>query len=265
MKVVTLLVSAVAFGASPAGAYLGEVIGSFNTANLPGAVATSGDYIYVFCAGRYLPPFNTIFQHNAKTGGRVRSYASPFGNYTSGLGYEYGGYLWISRYSPTYVARCNASTGSVYSSFPVTQHSLGGGIACQGDPTRPGALAAIISCGTSPYLCTRHRTTGSLLGSFATTRRYYDLAWDYRNGIIWLPAYETPTRRVYAYTLAGSVVASFGLPSSCYLPGGAAYANNYLYVTNTGNGPYVVYKIHCPSIWQRRAPTSVGRVKALFR
>jgi len=263
MKVVTLFVSALVGAAAPAGAYLGEVVGSFNTANLPGAVATSGDYIYVFCAGRYLPPFNTIFQLNATTGARVRSYVSPFGGDTTGLGYEYGGYLWISRRSPTYVARCAASTGSVYSSFPVTQHSLGGGIACQGDPTRPGPLAAIISCGSSPYLSTRHRTSGSLLSSFPTPILFRDPAWDYRNGVIWFPAYETPTRTVRAYTTAGSVAASF--PINCYFPAGAAYANNYLYVSNTGNGPYVVYKVHCPSIWQRVAPTSVGRVKALFR
>jgi hypothetical protein len=138
MKVFRLIALAV-FGVSPAAAYLGEVVASFNApANLPGAVATSGDYIYVFCAGRYLPPFDAIFQINATTGSRIRSYVSPFGGDTSGLGYEYGGYLWISRYNPTYVGRCNATNGSVYSSFPVTEHSLGGGIACQGDPTRPG-------------------------------------------------------------------------------------------------------------------------------
>jgi hypothetical protein len=264
MKVVPLLVFTVAVVAVPVAAYLGEVVASFNTPNLPGAVATSGDYIYVFCAGRFIPPFHYIYQLNATTGGTVRSYPSPFLNYTTGLGYEYGGYLWISRYSPTYVARCNASTGSVYSSFPITQHSLSG-IACQGDPTRPGALASIISCGSSPYLSTRHLTNGSLLSSFPTPTLFRDPAWDYRNGVIWFPVYESPTRTVRAYTPAGSFVASFGLPSSSYVPGGAAYADNYLYVSNTGNGPYVVYKIHCPSIWQRLAPTSVGRVKALFR
>ena len=265
MKVVLSTVCALAVAAVPAAAYLGEVVGSFNTANLPGAVATSGDYIYVFCAGRYLPPFNTIFQLNATTGATVRSYVSPFGGDTTGLGYEYGGYLWISRRAPTYVARCDASSGSVYRSFAVTEHSLGGGIACQGDPTRPGALAAIISCGSSPYLSTRHSTVGSLLSSFPTPLLFRDPAWDYRNGVIWFPVYETPTRTVRAYTTAGSFVASFAMPSSCYVPGGAAYANNYLYVSNTGNPPYIVYKIHCPSIWQRVKGTSIGRVKALFR
>ncbi len=265
MKALWVLAFVAAVAALTANAYLGEVVRSFRTANLPGSVATSGDYIYVFCAGRYIPPFNYIYQLNATTGGTVRSYPSPFGNSTSGLGYEYGGYLWISRYSPAYVARCNSTNGSVYYSFPITEHSLGAGIACQGNPTQAGPLASIISCGTSPYLCTRHRTTGSLIGSFATTRRYFDPAWDYRNGVIWLPAYETPTRRVYAYTTAGSLAASFGLPSDSYLPAGAAYANDYLYVSNTGNPPYVVYKIHCPSIWQRVAGDSIGRVKALFR
>ncbi|UCH78544.1 MAG: hypothetical protein JSU81_00940 [Candidatus Coatesbacteria bacterium] len=264
MKLIWLL-CALAVAAAPAGAYLGEVVASFNTPNLPGAVATSGDYLYVFCAGRFIPPFNYIYQFNAATGSRVRSYASPFGSYTTGLGYEYGGYLWIGRYSPSYVARCDASTGSIYYSFPISQHSLGGGVACQGDPTRPGTLASLITAGGSPSLVTRHRTSGTLLGSFATTRRYFDPAWDYRNGVIWLPAYEPSPRPVYAHTTAGSVVASFRMPTSCYLPGGAAYANNYLYVTNTGNPPYIVYKIHCPSIWQREAATSIGRVKALFR
>lgn len=266
MKVLRVLALATAVAALPAAAYLGELVASFNSpANLPSALAASGDSVYVYCYGRYMPPMYHIFCLDSSTGSRVYSFQSPFQNYTSGLGYEYGGYLWISRYSPKIVARCNATNGSIYSSFAVTEHSLGGGIACQGDPTRPGTLAAIISCGTSPYLCTRHRTTGSLMSSFATTRRYFDPAWDYRNGVIWLPAYETPTRRVYAYTVDGSAVASFGLPSSCYMPGGAAYANNYLYVTNNGNPPYIVYKFHCPSIWQRVAGTSIGRVKALFR
>ena len=266
MKGLRVLALAVAVAAVPAAAYLGQVVASFNApANLPSALAASGDSVYVYCYGRYMPPWFYVFRLDSTTGALRGSFQSPFQNYTSGLGYEYGGYLWISRYSPNYVARCSATNGSVYSSFRVTEHSLGGGIACQGDPTRPGTLAAIISCGTSPYLCTRHRTTGSLIGSFATTRRYFDPAWDYRNGVIWLPAHETPTRRVYAYTVAGSAVASFPLPSSCYMPGGAAYANNYLYVTNNGNPPYIVYKIHCPSIWQRVTGTSIGRVKALFR
>ena len=213
MKAVALLVSAVAFAAAPAGAYLGEVVASFRTpANLPGAVATSGNYIYVYCAGRYLPPFHTIFQINATTGATVASFASPFGSSTSGLGYEYGGYLWIGRYS-SYLARCDAATGSVYSSLPVTQHSLGGGIACQGDPTRPGTLAAVISCGASPYLCTRHRTSGSLLSSFPTPILFRDPAWDYRNGVIWFPVYQSPSRTVRAYTTAGSFAASFTMPS----------------------------------------------------
>ncbi len=266
MKVWRVLVFVAGVAAVPAAGYLGEVVASFNApANLPSALAASGDSVYVYCYGRYQPPWFYVFRLDSSTGSRLGSFQSPFQNYTSGLGYEYGGYLWISRYSPNYVARCNATNGSVYSSFPVTEHSLGGGIACQGDPTRPNTLAAIISCGTSPYLCTRHRTTGSLLSSFATTRRYYDPAWDYRNGVIWFPASETPTRRVYAYTTAGSLATSFGLPSSSYVPGGAAYADDYLYVSNTGNPPYIVYKIHCPSIWQRVVGTSIGRVKALFR
>ncbi len=266
MKVLPLLISVLAVAAMPVGAYLGEVVASFNSpAYNPSALAASGDSVYLYCYGRYMPPWFHVFRLDSTTGRNLGSFQSPFENYTSGLGYEYGGYLWISRYGPACVARCNASSGSIYSSFGVTRHSLGGGIACQGDPTRPGTLAAIISCGSSPYLCTRHRTTGSLISSFATTRRYYDPAWDYRNGVIWFPAYETPTRRLYAYTTVGSLVASFALPSSSYMPGGAAYANDYLYVSNTGNPPYIVYKIHCPSIWQRVAGTSIGRVKALFR
>jgi hypothetical protein len=266
MKALRVLALATAVAAVPAAAYLGELVASFNApANLPSALAASGDSVYVYCYGRYQPPWYHIFRLDSSTGSCLYSFQSPFQNYTSGLGYEYGGYLWISRYSPAYVARCDATNGSVYSSFAVTEHSLGAGIACQGNPTQAGPLASIISCGTSPYLCTRHRTTGSLIGSFATTRRYFDPAWDYRNGVIWLPAYETPTRRVYAYTTAGSLAASFGLPSDSYVPAGAAYANDYLYVSNTGNPPYVVYKIHCPSIWQRVAGDSIGRVKALFR
>ncbi len=263
MKVVTLLVSALVGAAAPAGAYLGQIVASFNSpAYNPSALAASGDSVYLYCYGRYMPPWFTVFRLDSTTGHRLGSFQSPFLSNTTGLGYEYGGYLWISRRSPAYVARCAASTGSIHSSFPIPQHSLSG-IACQGDPTRPGALASIISCGSSPFLSTRHTTAGSLLSSFPTPILFRDPAWDYRNGVIWFPAYETPTRRVYAYTTAGSLAASF--PINCYFPAGAAYAENYLYVSNTGNGPYVVYKVHCPSIWERLAPTSIGRVKALFR
>ncbi|MEE9457693.1 MAG: hypothetical protein V3W11_11150 [bacterium] len=262
MKVVTLLVSALAFAAAPAGAYLGQIVASFNSpAYNPSALAASGDSVYLYCYGRYMPPWFTVFRLDSSSGSRLDSFQSPFLSNTTGLGYEYGGYLWISRRNPAYVARCSASSGSVYSSFPVTQHSLGGGIACQGDPTRPGPPAAIISCGGSPYLSTRHTTAGSLLSSFATPRLFADPAWDYRNGVIWFP--RSSPSAVYGYTPAGSLAASF--PINCYLPAGAAYAEDYLYVSNTGNGPYVVYKIHCPRIWQRLAPSSIGRVKALFR
>ncbi|NIT36938.1 MAG: hypothetical protein GTN49_10650 [candidate division Zixibacteria bacterium] len=262
MKVVSLFVSALVGAAAPAGAYLGQIVASFNSpAYNPSALAASGDSVYLYCYGRYMPPWFHVFRLDSTTGRNLGSFQSPFLDDTTGLGYEYGGYLWISRRTPPYVARCDASSGSIYSSFPVTQHSLGGGIACQGDPTRPGTLAAIISCGSSPYLSTRHTTAGSLLSSFALPKYFRDPAWDYRNGVIWFPA-SRPSA-VYAYTTAGSLVTSF--PINCYSPAGAAYANNYLYVSNTGNPPYIVYKIHCPRIWQREAPTSVGRVKALFR
>jgi len=57
------------YGCDAGSRYLGEAVGSFNApAYYPYGLAHGGTYIYVFCAGRYLPPFNTIFVVNPDTG-----------------------------------------------------------------------------------------------------------------------------------------------------------------------------------------------------
>jgi len=189
------------------GGYLGEVITSFPSPALnPYSLAASSEYIFVLCDVKGLGVVYVIRQDN---GSFVRKYPAPFGNYTQKCGYEYGGYLWVGREGflpslPAVIARCDAATGSILYSFPIYQHELAvGGLDCQGDPTRPGTMTAVISNDSwGFYGATRHKASGRFIDSF----RYSipglgDCAWDYENELIWF----TPEAATYVrgFTTAG--------------------------------------------------------------
>lgn len=252
--------------ATPVGAYLGEVVGSFRApAAWPDALAVSGNYLYVLC-DPVGPDY--IFRVDPNTGSVISSYLAPFGQYTKGLGYEYGGYLWIGRegfppYSWMFIARCDEATGSVYSSFPIYEHELAGGLDCQGIPDRPGTLVAIISTDRWLYhRVARHTPGGSFLDSFDHGMDLHDPGWDYENEVIWLPCTNAAMAYVYGYTIDGSFVTSFASPAIA--PQGAAYLGGYLWLCTADLYLHWIWKVHCPNI-TAVAPASLGRVKALFR
>ena len=243
--------------AGAAHAYLGQVITWFNSpSHYPAALAISADYLYVYHSDYVFD----IYRVDAETGSVYGSFANPFNGYTRGLGYEYGGYLWIAwcEYPNAAMYRVNHMTGSIYSSFPVTQHMLYAGCDCQGDPTQPGTLAAIVSASYSTLVATRHTPAGSLLNSFVTVNALGDPAWDYGNNLIWFPQWATKT--VYGYDTAGSLVASFQAPAT--YTRGACYRDGYLWLCSQDTN--CIYKVHCPNIIGVE-PASFGTVKALFR
>lgn len=261
MKTVLIYIATALLAAAGAYGYLGEVVATFNApAYYPSSIAAGGDYLYVYCNGRYLPPFYYIFILNPSTGGRVGSYPSPFSGTTRGLGCEFGGYLWLGRSDTSYVGRARGSDGSIYSSWPVTAHPIGSGIDCQGNPGVGGTLTAIIAAGGS--IVSRHTTSGSFLSSFVAAASMRDPAWDYRNGLIWGLNAAASGGVCRGYTTAGSLIASFGAPGS--YGSALAYYGDYLYMTTSSGSGDSIYKIHCPSVYPAVAPASLGRVKAIY-
>lgn len=182
--VASAIIPAVAFAA------LGDVVNSFPApASYPLALARANNdaYMWVYCNSS---PYY-IWRIHAETGSIQGSYASPFGSATRGLAYSYGGapggsYLWIGNYPTQVVAMCDYNTGSIYASFSLG-HSLYG---LAPEATDDGGYnpQSLITTYTSPspgYCWRHHVTSGSLLSSFALTNSCYDVAWDWRNQIIW--------------------------------------------------------------------------------
>jgi hypothetical protein len=241
---------------------LGDVVASWTApASSPYGVAANASYIYVYCG---TSPYNVYTMTTA--GSVVSSWSSPFGSRTRGLGYEYGNYLWLGYYGSgvAFVAKTNGSNGSVISSFPVyNEHTLYGGVACQGNPSSAG-VTSIISNDYLPYVASRHTTAGSLISTFVYSTgepSFRDPAWDYVNGLIWWGDYYSPYF-VYGYDTDGSIVASFAGP--WVSPYGLGFYGDYLWISSNSS-PYYVYRVHCPFIGISVVPASVGKVKALFR
>lgn len=252
-------------------AYLGEVVASFPAPSRSvTALAANGRYLFVLCTWIR----ERVYITDPDTGYVYKYYPAPFNDHNRGLGYEYGGYLWVGYegVKPVYyarVARCDASTGSILSSFTIYEHDIAvGGLDCQGDPRRPGTLTAILSSDNwSFYGVTRHKPTGRFIDSFRYGPNLHlkDLAWDYENELIWSP-YGQEFKYVYGFTTAGSLVASFPVPPEPYAQWvGAAYCDEYLWLSHLASAPYYIYKVHCPKGFQVVEPASMGKIKALFR
>jgi hypothetical protein len=257
-----LIVVATGFAVGPAGGYLGQVVQSFPSPGInPNALARGPGYLYVLCDG---PPY--IYRLDPANGSVISSYPSPFGFPTRGLGYEYGGYLWIGTYSimNSWIARCQEGTGSIYSSFRVTEHEMLGGVACEGNPNKRGTLRAIISNSFYDEPVTRHTTAGSLLSKFRylDPLTFFDPAWDYGNALIWWGDRTTYKPHVYGFTRRGSLVASFRAPTGG--THGCTYLDGYLWISTDGQPDYI-WKVHCPKDFEGVFPASLGRVKALYR
>lgn len=258
MKKVLLILVLGALVAGPALAALGDVVASFAppVSGAARGIACSGNYLYIYC---YSSPYNIYTCSTA--GSVISSYVSPFGSSTYGLGYQYGGYLWVGRTSG-YIGYMQATAGSLISSFRVTEHTLYGGIACEGNPTSSPTLTSIISNDYSPYVGSRHTTAGSLLNSFtysSSLGNWREPAWDYLRSCIWWT--NSSNNQIYQVDTTGSVLSSFTGPATYHY--GNEYYEDYLWI-GAGASPYYIYKVHCPHTVSI-APSSLGRVKAIFK
>jgi hypothetical protein len=256
---------ALALTASFAFGWLGQVLNSFPApASYPLALAVAnnyGAYLWVYCnSGRY-----RIYRVSGINGSVYSSFISPQGSYTRGLTYSCGGgvglptgnYLWMGNWSNDNIYRCRISDGYPYTFFPA-RHDMMGGLAAMAiadGGRRPNFMA---SSDNSPFWIYRQSlTNGSIYSSFAPSGPCYDLAWDWRNMLIWTSNYHNI---VYGFLTTGSLRASFRIPVS--YPAGFCYTTQYLWVSTTGN--HYIYRIHCPYPVSVE-PASIGRIKASFR
>lgn len=259
-----------------------QVVTSFpSPADYPIALARGANdaHMWVFCNS---PPYN-IYRINAETGSVYESVASPWGTGTRGLTYAAGGYLYVADYhaGQIYVVHYR-NLRSVISSFPAGYpYVMGLALKATGDGGVGGdALwAAMVPPladnrkgvgGRSyrarprsdwPWAVYLHkRTTGSIISSFWPKLGVNDVAWDWRNDILWGGG-----AALAGYKPTGSYVGSFWFYrgfSKRYLVG-MCYFNQYLWASATWPVAEIL-KIHCP-LGIAVEPASLGKVKAIYR
>jgi hypothetical protein len=233
-------------------AVLGEVVNSFPAPDeKPRALARSPEYLFVYC---YTWGDN-IWRLNPATGSVVSSFQSPLGVFTTGLSYSWGGNLWIGNWYNNYVYRCAESNGSIYGSWYAGHKPQGLAVEATGD----GGFnpRAIFSSNTSPRRVWRHAlTSGSIYSSFNPSEPIVDIAWDWRNKVVWGGYSST----IYGYRTTGAKVCSF--PSPAAQPYGFTYYGQYLSVSTYENN--YIWEIHCPP-FDAVAPSSIGKIKTLYK
>jgi hypothetical protein len=250
--VVTGLILALAAGL--AYGYLGQVVRSFSIpGNACGGLARSNGYLYSvnYSQGR-------IYRLHYDTGSIYNYFAARGGTNTRGLAYAWGGNLWQNQgyTSPYRIYRTSENTGSLrsYYTLPGGHYAHGSAPLATGD----GGLntSRILVSDYDARRVYYMTTTGSVSRSHAVSQQMFDIAYDWRNRLIWG---GMNSRRVYGYTTTGSLRASFLKPTGNIY--GMTYHGSYLWVAGTTGR---IYKIHCP-VGVSVAPTSMGKIKATFK
>lgn len=248
ITLVVLCAAAVAYGA------LGDVVRSFP---IPGGacagLARSNGLLYSVNYSQA-----RIYVMNPTSGSVSNSFAAAGGTNTRGLAYQWGGNLWQNQaYSSPYrIYRTNTSNGSVLASYALpARYCHGSAPLATGDGG--SGVTRIILSNYSTRRIYYMTTTGSVASSHTVTPTLYDIAYDWRNRLIW-GGMNTTT--CYGVTTTGSTVASFTKPTGNIY--GMSYHGQYLYVAGTSG---LIYTIHCPILNVGVTPTSAGKIKALFK
>lgn len=264
MKKCVLVTVALALTASFAFGYLGQVINSFPApARDPLALgrANNDNYMWVFCNN----DAGTVHRINANTGIVLSSFNSIAGQATRGLTYSYGGggglpsgnYLWSGNNWTYHIYRRNYLNGSIYASFPLYSSGIGG-LAVKATAEGGYRPTCMLSSNSATFrIYHKNLITGSIESLFTSAYRPYDLAWDWRNEIIWTGWADNI---VHGYNTRGTLVASFSMPVN--YPRGFCYWGRYLWVSTLAE--HRIWKVHCPSTVSVE-PASMGRIKAAFR
>ena len=191
MNKTVVIILALALTAGAAYAVLGQIVASWpSPANYPIAAARANNnaYFWLYCN---TSPYR-IWRVNSETGAVQASYTSPFTSATRGLSYNYNGggglpsgsYLWIGNSTTDRIYRCHLTTGSIYASIPAN-HDMYGGLAVTATGDGGQSPTYMLSTDSSPAMTWRQSlTSGSIYNSFSTTG-VYDIAWDWRNRLVW--------------------------------------------------------------------------------
>lgn len=264
MRRFSIVLLALALGATAAFPYLGQVVGSFKAPILGcGGLAISKEYLYVL----QCPWPHYLHRCHPITGSVFSSYRLPDTvDYYWGLAYGPGGYLWVAEPQRHNVYLFNATYGFRYGSWSTGDHGAAGLTPrCTGDGG--AGTDAIIVTDWYPSLAFVHKKiTGSVITSFPIAYpSENDCAYDWRNRVVWLGDEDSPYV-VYGYRPDGSILASFDIPSppGYWGAGGLAYRGEYLWLSCSTEKIDTIYRIHCPARIGVE-PASVGKVKALFR
>jgi len=241
--------------AATAQAYLGQVLGSFRSpagSNTRG-LARSGTYLYVMNGNERA----TVYRLRPITGSIYDWYLLSWTGANSGLAFSTPSYLWVGRLDTFRVYRLAEDTGSIYASWSAGHDPYGLAPWCTGDGGT--GTSYLFSTDDAPSRLYVHQlSNGSVVSSapLVNTSRC-DCAYDWRNNLIW----RGRAGSIYGVTPSGAVAASF--PSPAGNPRGLTYNNSYLWIACNANG--FVYRVHCPRNFSAVAPSSLGKVRALFR
>jgi len=251
VAVATLCAAGVTFAA------LGDVVASFR---IPGTGSQAGMaranavlFVNNYSAAR-------IYRCNSDTGSVTGSFAAVGGTNTRGLAYQFGGYLWQNKAytSPYQIYRTDSSTGSVYNTYSLpTSVTHGSAPLATGDGGSGTSYIILSSYGTPNTTIYYMTTTGSIASSHSVSQALYEIAYDWRNKLIW-GGMNTTT--VYGFTTNGSLAASFTKPTGNIY--GITYHGQYLWVGGTSG---YIYKQHCPIINVGVSPASMGKIKAMYK
>jgi hypothetical protein len=252
------LLCAVAVLVAAATAYgdLGSVIRSFPIpGGTCGGLARSSSLVYSLYS--VSPLLGYVFLMDYETGSVHSFYPAAGGIYTRGLAFQGPGILWQNQayVTPFLICRTVATNGRIeaYYALPSAQ-CHGAAPLATGDGGWGTSHIIISNCATRTiyYMTTR----GSIVRSHTVSPSLFDIAYDWRNQLIWG---GMSSNVCYGVTTTGSTVASFTTPTTNI--SGITYHGRYLYVAGTSGN---IYTIHCPVFNVSVPPTSVGKIKALF-
>ena len=248
VAVATLCAAGVAFAA------LGDVVRSFSIPG--GAQAGMGRSNGILYSVNYSQ--SRIYRMNPTTGSVTGSFAAAGGSNTRGLAYQWGGYLWQNQgyTSPYRIYRTSTSNGSIYASYALPRSLCHGSAPLATGDGGSGVSHIIISCYSNRYLYYM-TTTGSIARSHSVSPTLYDIAYDWRNKLVWGGMNSTTC---YGVTTTGSTVASFNKPTGNIY--GMTYHGQYLFVAGTSG---YIYTIHCPVLNVGVRPSSMGKIKAMYK
>jgi hypothetical protein len=250
LTALSALLSAVLAAASFA--YFGDVIASFPApAEGPQALAYADGSLYCYCdsqAGR-------IWRINAANGNVTGSFVfDKAGAYLGGLTHD-GDYLWAGNTEENRIYRFDWG-GSVLSSFQAGWN-VGNGLAWSGWHIWGSAEGKKWA-----YRFYQMRFTGTVIRSYQTYYESYDVAWDGR--YLWIPQYDDIATAYLVVAMTptdGSVEGMLeNLPGD--QPRGSTCEGSYIWLSTLADGGYL-WKIDITGLAVE--PTSMGKVKALFR